>query len=266
MDLPRAFRGSSHFGDDIPARYRTRRDAPGTRSALRERQGADDSVDGRRLLHRGSLVKSASGSLSRWSTATAMRQKSDPNWRGGHSCPSSCRCGADSRTDSVHGARLSHGTSAVRAGNGEFAVIRRFLERRRARIAAALLPVKRAVLGDEIIVAVSERGLRRRHAAALARVRGGARFLLFEPHEAGLRRLDGSVREAPRAGEIPCSAGGLLRRRRRADPVHAQHTNRKLAVSRQHGEWGSVQIRGDRYIYPVRETVIGTRETGRGIG
>jgi FkbM family methyltransferase len=145
----------------------------------------------------------------------------------------------------------------VRAGNGEFAVIRRFLERRRARIAAALLPVKRAMLGDEIMVGVDvgSAGGMQPHWRAYE---GVLDFYCFEPHEASFRRLTEAYAKHPerkkfRVLPIGLSGGGGER------TLYMLNTPTGSSLYPVNTESEFVDA-GDGYIYPVRETVIGTRK------
>ena len=136
-------------------------------------------------------------------------------------------------------------------------MIRRFLERRRARIAAALLPVKRAMLGDEIMVGVDvgSAGGMQPHWRAYE---GVLDFYCFEPHEASFRRLTEAYakhpeREVIRVLPVGLSGGGGER------TLYMLNTPTGSSLYPVNTESEFVDA-GDRYIYPVRETVIGTRK------
>lgn len=158
-----------------------------------------------------------------------------------------------------HGARLSHGTDAASDDARDFAVIRRFLELRRRRADAALLPVKRAMLGGEIMVGVdvgSAEGMQPHWRA----YEGLLDFYCFEPHEISFRRLTEAYARHPERKKFKVLPIGLSGTGgERTLYVLNAPTGSSLYPIDTESEFVSAD---DAYIYPVRETTIATRRLG----
>ncbi len=135
-------------------------------------------------------------------------------------------------------------------------MIRRIIEWRRTKLAAELLPIKRAILGDESMVGidVGSAGGMQPHWRAFE---GLVDFYCFEPHDASFEKLTAQFAKHPASAKfhvLPTALSG--NGGERILYMLNSPTGSSLYPIDPAGEFVS---QNDRYIYPVRETVIQTR-------
>jgi FkbM family methyltransferase len=135
-------------------------------------------------------------------------------------------------------------------------LIRRFIERRRARAAAALLPLKRSLLGPNRMIGVdvgSAEGMQPHWRA----YEGLIDFYCFEPHQASFDKLTAAHAGHPERGKFHVLPVGLSG----AGGERTLHMlNAPTGSSLYPIDVGSEFVsERDTYIYPLRETRIQTR-------
>jgi FkbM family methyltransferase len=134
--------------------------------------------------------------------------------------------------------------------------MRRFVERRRAKLAAALLPAKRALLGGQAMVGVDvgSAGGMQPHWRAFE---GVVDFYCFEPHRESFEKLAASFAAHPSSEKFHVIPTGLSASGgERTLHLLNSPTGSSLYPIRMESEFVSLH---DGYIFPVRETSVQTR-------
>jgi len=142
---------------------------------------------------------------------------------------------------------------------GESVLIRRFIAWRRSRLAATLLPIKKAILGGGSMVGVDvgSAGGMQPHWRAFE---GLVDFYCFEPHRESYEKLAASFAQHPWSEKFHVVPVGLSGTggERTLYMLNAP-TGSSLYPINHDSEFVSPR---DEYIYPVRETKIQTRRLG----